>query len=674
MCFTASPCCSISVTCWLAILLLVTFTGLQQLSAGTMVAMIGSLWVLCSALILAVIVTGKVVSAITAPITQRGRDIYRDTIGLAVAGGSAIAATRPANDEPISAAYRLAEFHRKRSETPEESDEESAAQAPSPAVGRWWSGVIKVVGIMFMPVIAIWRILAATWSRIRSRQQRIEPKLDPNASGLPANLDNKPKVKKQQLAPAMTGPLAAFTGQQAKATKQPGFASAIAQCRTALTGIAGISIVTNILMLTGPLFMLQIYDRVLTSRSIPTLTALIGLVACLFCFLGVLELIRSRILVRIGLRLDRVLAGNVFRSVLRIAPATTALRTRVLQDLEQLRQFIAGPGPAALFDIPWTPIYFGLIFMFHWVLGVVALGGALVLVAFSLLNELLSRRPVAKASQQSSRALALAEAGWRNAEALHAMGMFERYRDRWHHEHKEGLAIQTRANDLAGTFATLTKISRLFLQSLILATGAYLAIHQQITPGVIIAASIIMSRGLAPVEQSISNWRGFIAARQGAKRIRAALKDLPEEAGRMTLPDAKGYLTVEKLYASSAGQLSAGTERSQFRTQTGRCVGGRWCKRCRQVDTGPRSGRRVAIATWTGAARRGSTVALVAGTAGSADRLPAARHRAARWHGGGEHLPVRSGCRSGIDRIGGVPGASPRSHSATAGRIRDAGG
>ena len=133
------------------------------------------------------------------------------------------------------------------------------------------------------------------------------------------------------------------------------------------------------------------------------------------------------------------------------------------------------------------------------------------------------------------------------------MGMFDRYFQRWYGEHRDGLAYQTRANDLAGTFSTITKVSRLFLQSLMLATGAYLAINQQITPGVIIAASIIMSRGLAPVEQAIAQWRGFIAARQGAHRISAALQDLPDDAGRMSLPAADGFVAVEKLYVTPPG-------------------------------------------------------------------------------------------------------------------------
>ena len=558
--------CSISVASWSAILLLVSFSSLQQLPASSMSLMVVSLWGISVLAIFTVIAGGKLFYSFATPRPRSGFDLYRDTIGLSSTRVSRFAGARPANDEPASAAYRLAEFHRTRSSS---FFADAGSQSRVSRTGDTESIISRFTTYVSTLMAAASDRFQNLTSRLSWHRNKDKPTVPTEDPAEKPESDNKPQVKQQQLAPTMTGQLAAVSPQQKKAPKRPSFASAFAQCRTALVGIGGISIVTNILMLTGPLFMLQIYDRVLTSRSIPTLTALIGLVGCLFCFLGVLELIRSRILVRIGLRLDRVLAGNLFESVLRVAPATTALRTRVLQDLEQIRQFISGPGPASLFDIPWTPIYFGLIFVFHWVLGVVALGGAMLLVVFSLLNELLSRRPVAEASQQSSRAMALAEAGWRNAEMLHAMGMFERYKQRWHNEHKEGLATQVKANDLAGTFATLTKVSRLFLQSLILATGAYLAIQQQITPGVIIAASIIMSRGLAPVEQAISNWRGFIAARQGAKRIREAIKELPEDVGRMTLPDAKGHLSIEKLYAGPPGATSPVLKGLNFELQPG---------------------------------------------------------------------------------------------------------
>jgi len=336
---------------------------------------------------------------------------------------------------------------------------------------------------------------------------------------------------------------------------RPTLAAALSACRGALIGIGAISFFTNLLMLTGPLFMLQIYDRVLTSRSVPTLVALLVLVAGLFAFMGLLELVRSRILVRVGLRIDRVLNGPVFDTILRSGSVSTSQRndTQTLRDLDQLRQFISGPGPLAIFDMPWAPIYFAVIFMFHWWLGMVAIAGATILLILSLLNEFVSKRPLAEASAKSAKSFTLAEAGRRNSDVLRAMGMVDAYHDRWASERHGALGSHTRASDVAGTITAVTKVTRLFLQSLMLATGAYLALQQIVTPGIMIAASIILSRALAPIEQAVGNWRAFISARQGAGRIRAALESLPVNEARMALPEPAGKLSISKLYAAPPG-------------------------------------------------------------------------------------------------------------------------
>ena len=354
-------------------------------------------------------------------------------------------------------------------------------------------------------------------------------------------------------APAMTDPAdGAITGDGG--TEEPPIARAIRSCRPPLAGAAAISLVANLLMLTGPLFMLQIYDRVLTSKSVPTLTALLGLVAVMFAFMGLLELIRSRILVRIALRIDRILSEHVFQCVTNIAPVSgPGARTRLIQDLDQVRSFISGPAPGALFDLPWTPIYFLVIFLFHWVLGVFAIIGAAVLVGLSILNEYLSRKPVAEAANQLARSTAVADAGRRNAEALHAMGMLDAYRRLWLTAHRSGLARQAKAGDIAGTLSIATKVIRLFLQSFMLGAGAYFAIRQEITPGVIIAASIILARALAPIEQTIGQWRMLIGARQGLDRIRAALSAVPVTGKRMVLPEPSGRISVETLIAAPPG-------------------------------------------------------------------------------------------------------------------------
>lgn len=508
---------SVSLACWTSALLIVKFTPLQELPALQLAGAIVLFWVLCAVLLAVAVVAGRLTFKVRSNAAQRSGNTDSEAIADV--------------------------FDRWRAElSATEKPGLATDEQPAGASGKGAPNATGDTGVASERMRSPWRVgIAALPGLVRSRDKA------PQGSAAVSLASD------EETAPA-EGAKRVATGRRNEPI--PTINAAIARCRSALTGVAGISIVTNILMLTGPLFMLQIYDRVLTSRSVPTLTALVLLVAGLFCFMGVLELIRSRVLVRIGLRLDRILRDGVFQSVLRAAPATSVARTRSLQDLEQLRQFVAGPGPAALFDLPWTPIYFALIFIFHWVLGVVALAGALILVAISLINEILSRKPVAEAGHQSSRALTLAEAGWRNAEAIHAMGMLEPYRQRWLKEHTQGLAVHTRASDIAGSLSTLSKVSRLFLQSVMLAVGAYLAIQQQITPGVIIAASIIMSRALAPIEQSIANWRGFIAARQGTKRIGEALKELPNDANRMSLPEPKGFISVEKMYAAPPGVSS----------------------------------------------------------------------------------------------------------------------
>ena len=350
--------------------------------------------------------------------------------------------------------------------------------------------------------------------------------------------------------------------------------SAIGACRSALLGTAGISLVTNLLMLTGPLFMLQIYDRVLASHSVETLVALLVLVIGLFTFMGLLDLVRARVLVRIGLRIDRLVGKALIESVLLVAPAVGGARqTQALRDLEQIRQFAGGPVPSAAFDAPWVPIYFGVLFLFHSLLGLVALAGALILVVLSVLNEALSRRPLEEASRLSARAMEFAEAGRRNAETLHAMGMTAVYCKKWLDQHHQILSKHLRASDVAGTLTVSTRIIRLFLQSLVLAAGAYLALQQAITPGLMIAASIIMSRALAPIEQLIGQWRSILAVRQAAARVEKQLQQMPQTPQRFSLPRMHGHLTVADVYASPLGSPEIVLKGLNFSLAPGQAVG-----------------------------------------------------------------------------------------------------
>ncbi len=326
-------------------------------------------------------------------------------------------------------------------------------------------------------------------------------------------------------------------------------------CRTALMGAGVVSFFSNMLMLSGPIFMLQVYDRVLTSKSVPTLMALFGLVVALFIFMGVLDLLRSRLLVRIGLRIDRLLSAQAFERAIAVAGRERAAQqAQLLKDLQQVRQFVSGAGMTSIFDMPWAPLYFLVVFMFHWMLGVVALVGAAVLITLSLINEVLSRKPVMQAATLAAESERKLEGGRRNNEALHAMGMQRIYRDGWVDKHCEELLVQTKAADVAGLLSVLTKTSRLLLQSGMLAVGAVLVLQNQVSPGVMIAASIIMSRALAPIELAISHWRGFIAARQGLGRLNEEFSTIGETLERLKLATPEGHLAVENVFAGPIGE------------------------------------------------------------------------------------------------------------------------
>lgn len=325
--------------------------------------------------------------------------------------------------------------------------------------------------------------------------------------------------------------------------------------RRAFSGIVLMSGVVNILALTGSFFMLQVYDRVVPGRSVPTLVGLAVLAATLFVFQGVLELIRSRLMVRLGQGLDAELSPSVYSALMRL-PLRAKLPgdgLQPLRDLDQVRSFVGSAGPTALFDLPWVPLYIGICFIFHFWIGVTALAGAIVLFALTLLAEFRTRGPTKIAGQYATTRSALAEATRRNAEAMQAMGFGARIAERWHAVNANYLNAHAAASDVAGTLGTISKILRLMLQSGILAIGAYLVIKQEATGGIMIASSIMMGRALAPIELAIAHWKGFVAARQGWARLKQLLSALPEGANSVTLPAPVSTLVVETISVAPPG-------------------------------------------------------------------------------------------------------------------------
>ena len=324
---------------------------------------------------------------------------------------------------------------------------------------------------------------------------------------------------------------------------------ALASCRDALIGIALFSGLINLLGLTGSLFMLEVYDRVLPSRSVPTLVGLAIITVLLFIFQGLLEIIRGRMLVRIGNQIDWSLGDRVYELVVRLP-----LRTRgsgdglqPVRDLDTVRSVLSGSGPPALFDLPWLPLYLAICFAFHPLIGITALGGALILVVLTLLTDRLSRRSVQRASNFAAARNRLAEASRRNAEVLEAMAMSAHLLARWRRLGTAYRGQQKIASDISGGFGVAGRILRMMLQSAVLAVGAYLVIHQEASGGIIIASSILTGRALAPVDLVIGNWKNFIAARQSWLRLEQLLALLPVSARQLELPAPKNMLSVEKL-------------------------------------------------------------------------------------------------------------------------------
>jgi ATP-binding cassette subfamily C protein len=351
--------------------------------------------------------------------------------------------------------------------------------------------------------------------------------------------------------------------------------AALARARGALIGVGVFSAVVNVLALTGSIYMLQVYDRVLTSRSTPTLVVLTALMIALYLCYGLLDLLRTRIMTRVGLRVDRALRQRIFGIVL-LLPLRSRISGGFLQatrDLEQLRSFLSSPAPIAVFDLPWLPFYLALVYMLHPWLGLLATAGAFVLVAFALMTELKSGRPTKAASSRSGERNSFAEAAWRNAEIIHATGQAQRISSRWSELSEDFLKHQVRAVDVTGGIGTLSRVFRMILQSAQLGLGAYIVIHGEATAGIIIAASIMTSRAYAPIEIAIAHWRSFIGVRESYRRLKTILSSFPQIERHLDLPRPNSLLTVERLTVTAPGETKPIVHDASFSIKAGDGVG-----------------------------------------------------------------------------------------------------
>ena len=330
--------------------------------------------------------------------------------------------------------------------------------------------------------------------------------------------------------------------------------SAFSICRPAIISVLVFSLFINLLMLTGPLFMMQVYDRVLASGSIPTLIALTLLVGVLYALYGFLEFIRSRVVARVARVGDEDLRERVFDAVAWHAIRQTPdVRSQPIQDLQTVRQFLQGPGPFALIDTPWTPLYLVVIYLLHPVLGLFSSLAVVLLLVMAYLNERVTRFHLLQSHRALYQANVVSDESRANAEVATVLGMVGAIRRRWLAAQDEALDSQMKAGDRGGILSSLSRTLRLMFQSLILAVGAYLAVKQQISPGTMIAASILMARALAPVEMTVAHWAAFQSCRSAWARLMTCLKQTPHNIGRMDLPAPRGHVTVENLAAFAPG-------------------------------------------------------------------------------------------------------------------------
>lgn len=351
--------------------------------------------------------------------------------------------------------------------------------------------------------------------------------------------------------------------------------SALRDCKSAFIGVFVASALVNILYLTGSFFMLEVYDRVLPSRSIPTLIALSVLALLLYAFQGAFEMMRGRMLVRIAGALDEALSGRIYRTVVQ---APLKMRSQgdglqPLRDFDQIRTFMSGSGPAAFLDLPWLPLYIFICFLFHFWIGVVAVVGSIILIFLTFLTNRGTQLPAKRVSESGNQRNAFIQASQRNAEVMQGMGMLGRMSQLWATRNDTYREHNRIASDVGNGYGALSKVFRMALQSAVLATGAVLVIENLASPGIIIAGSILTARALAPVELAIGNWRGFVAAMQSRQRLKELFKAMPESDAPLALPVPKQQLSAESLAGGPPGAQRLTFAEVNFTVRAGSALG-----------------------------------------------------------------------------------------------------
>ncbi|MDX8514512.1 type I secretion system permease/ATPase [Mesorhizobium captivum] len=347
---------------------------------------------------------------------------------------------------------------------------------------------------------------------------------------------------------------------------------ALRACRRYFLFAAVFSLAINLLYLASPLYMLQIYDRVVTSGSETTLVMLTLVLLAAFLALAGLDLVRAAILTRASARLDRLLSAKILAASVE-TPSQGAAQSQPIRDFDTFRQVITGSGIHALFDLPWSPIYIGIIFLLHPWLGFFALGSSLLLIAMAVLNEYMVRAPLKQANDLATANYNFTEMSLRNAEVVRAMGMLDGLVRRWGRDRGLALRQQGQASDRAALMSGLIRFLRLTMQSLILGLGAYLVIERQITGGAMFAASLLLGRGLQPIEQIVGLWRGLILARAALGRVEKLLDGGAQGERSFNLPKPTGKIAVEQLSFAIPSLQKVLLRDVSFRLDAGEALG-----------------------------------------------------------------------------------------------------
>ncbi len=347
--------------------------------------------------------------------------------------------------------------------------------------------------------------------------------------------------------------------------------AALKHCRPALMRVGVFSACINVLSLTGSLYMLQVSDRVLASRSVSTLVGLSLLAVAAYLLHGALDALRCRMLGRIGVKFGALLVGRVYDTVtaLTLRGSRPAITAQGVRDLDQVQKFLSSNGPTALFDMPFLPLFLFIAYLMHPMFGWLIFAGGLVIIGLSLLTELRTRGPTMASVASGAVRHSIIDTSFRNAEALKAMGMTRTFAENFANSSARYADHQLQASDAASGIGSMAKVFRGMLQSAVLGLGAYLVIKGEVTAGAMLAASILTARALAPVEIAVANWRGFIAARQGFMRLVTLLREMGPMRPHTALPKPQSRLSVEGLQVIPPGQTRPVIQHISFELKAG---------------------------------------------------------------------------------------------------------